>query len=69
MILTNKEKLIIANLEQLDTIKLDDPDRSNYQYEIEKPSRNEWRVSKLATICLAVEYFSSAEEIYNFIEN
>ncbi|RKJ74843.1 hypothetical protein D7X33_19115 [Butyricicoccus sp. 1XD8-22] len=70
MILTNEEKKSIANMNtgQL-PIKFDDEIRSNYQYEVEKPSDNEWRVSKFAIMCLAVDYFTTAEEVYKFIEN
>lgn len=69
MVLTSEEKQDIAKMDsgQL-PIKIDDEVRSNYQYEIEKPSRSEWRVSKFAIMCLAVEYFSSPEEVYKFIE-
>lgn len=67
MILTNKEKQSIKNMEigQL-PIRFDD-ENSNYQYEVEKLSKNEWRVSKFAIMCLAVEYFSTEEEVYKFI--
>lgn len=69
MILTKEEKLAISTMDsgQL-PIVIDDELRSNYQYEIEKPSESEWRVSKFAIICLAVEYFSTPEEVYKFIK-
>jgi hypothetical protein len=69
MLLTNSEKNAISNMEpgQL-PIVLDDEQRGNYQYEVEKPSSSEWRVSKYAIMCLAVEYFSNAEDVYKFIE-
>ncbi|GIN86956.1 hypothetical protein J6TS2_33420 [Heyndrickxia sporothermodurans] len=69
MILTNEEKKSIANMEsgQLPII-FDAEVRSNYQYEVEKPSNNEWRVLKFAIMCLAVEYFNTPEEVINYIE-
>lgn len=69
MILTEKEKASIANMEvgQL-PIELDDEKRSNYQYEVERPSRTEYRVSKFAIMCLSVRYFNTPEEVINYIK-
>jgi hypothetical protein len=69
VILTNEEKKSIANMEtgQLPN-KFEDESRSNYQFEVEKPSSNEYRVSKFAIMCLSVEYFSNADEVINHIE-
>jgi len=69
MILTEREKNLIIKLDQDgETLKFDDETRSNYQYEVEKPSPKEYRVSKWAIMCLAVEYFETPEDVIKFIE-
>ena len=68
MILTEHEKDMITNMKQDDFIRFDDKDKSLYQYEVEKPSQNEYRVSKFAIMCLAVEYFESPEDVIKYIE-
>ncbi|MCM3109962.1 hypothetical protein [Lederbergia lenta] len=68
MILTEHEKSIISQMKQDDFIRFDDEARGRYQYEVEKPSKKEYRVSKFAIMCLGVEYFETPEEVINYIE-
>ncbi|WP_100651045.1 hypothetical protein [Bacillus cereus] len=68
MILTDKEKLAIANLKFDESIEFNDESKSNYRYEIEKINDTEYRVSKHAVLCLKLEYFSESEDVINFIE-
>lgn len=69
MRLTDKEKSAVLTLREDDPmIKFDDDTRSMYQFEVEKVSRKEYRVSKNAIICLKVEYFAKAEDAIEFIE-
>ena len=68
MILTEREKDIITQMKQDDFLKFDDENKSVYQYEVEKPAQNEYRVSKFAIMCLDVQYFSSHEDVIKYIE-
>jgi hypothetical protein len=69
MILTEREKSLIIVLDQDgESLKFDDETRGSYQYEVEKPSPKEYRVSKWAIFCLSVEYFTTPEEVIRFIE-
>lgn len=69
MLLTKNEKKLISEMEQDDILEFADYDRSNYQYEVELPRKNEYRVSKYAIMCLAVEYFKTPDEVIIYIEN
>lgn len=69
MNLTESEKSSITQMEQGSILNFNDEIRSNYQYDVEKPTENEYRVSKFAlVICLGVEYFETPEEVINYIE-
>ena len=68
MILTDEEKTAITNLKTDDEIKFFDDNRSVYQFEVQKVSTNEWRVSQNAIMCLKLEYFSNPKDVINFIE-
>lgn len=69
MRLTDKEKSAVLTLREDDQmIKFDDESRSMYQFEVEKVSNKEYRVSKNAIICLKVEYFGKPEDVIDFIE-
>ncbi|MBG9774468.1 hypothetical protein O0555_18225 [Brevibacillus laterosporus] len=69
MILTDEEKDDITLLKTDDEVKFDDESRSVYQFEVEKVSTSEWRVTKNAIMCLKVEYFSKPIDVINFIES
>lgn len=68
MILSNEEKLSITNLETDENLKIEDESRGMYWFEVEKVRHTEYRVSKWAIMCQAVEYFPTADEVISFIE-
>ena len=68
MILTKEEKLSIINLETDGNLKIEDESRGMYWFEVEKVRHTEYRVSKWAIMCQAVEYFPTADEVIGFIE-
>ena len=70
MQLTQVEKNSIYHMEQGDVLKFEGNGKSNYQFEVEKLSEAEYRVSKLALfMCLDSDFFITPDEVINAIEN
>lgn len=70
MLLTEEEKTSIIQMKHTDyKLTFDDETRGVYQFEIEKVSSKEYRVSKLAIMCLDVKYFSKPEEVIGYIQS
>lgn len=69
MKLTKNEKRSILNMNVEDTIIIDDYNRSNYQYEVQRLTENEYCVSKMALcICVASEHFFNAHDVIEYID-